>query len=320
MMTEYSFIVDENLVGKRVDQFLAEVSEFSRSRIQNLIKSSNLSINGEINSSSKYIVKINDVVHLNIPDPVESTLKARDRELDIVYEDEDLIVLNKQSDFTVHPGIGNYDDTLVNALLHHCKGSLSGINGEQRPGIVHRLDRDTTGLMVIAKNDDAHISLSEQIQNRSLKRMYKALVWGFVIPTNGTIDANIDRSHQDRTRMKVVKNSGKNAITHYRTIQIYSNYNISLVECQLETGRTHQIRVHMSHKGNSIVGDQVYGNNSRKLFKNIDDFMMDLLSNFKRQALHSYYISFTHPKTYERLEFEVGLPQDFQNLIDNLGK
>jgi 23S rRNA pseudouridine1911/1915/1917 synthase len=314
-MQDYKFIIDENLVGKRVDQFLADSTEFSRSRVQNLIKSSNLYINDKINSTSKYILKIDDKIQLNVPDPVKSDIRAQERELDIIYEDDHLLVINKQADFTVHPGIGNYDNTLVNALLHHCKDNLSGINGEQRPGIVHRLDRDTTGLMVVAKNDIAHISLSEQIQSRNLKRIYKALVWGLVIPTNGMIDANIDRSRQDRTRMKVVKFGGKTAITHYKTIKIFPLCSISLIECQLETGRTHQIRVHLSHKGNSIVGDQTYGNNSRKLGQNSDQIT---LNNFKRQALHSSYISFTHPVSYEIMEFETDLPEDFQELIESL--
>jgi 23S rRNA pseudouridine1911/1915/1917 synthase len=318
-MKEYNFIIDENLVGKRVDQFLSEMTDLSRSRIQGLIKSSNVTVNNQIQTSTKYLVKNSDQINLNIPEIVESTIKPTNRELDIVYEDDHLLVINKQANFTVHPGIGNHDDTMVNALLYHCKDNLSGINGEQRPGIVHRLDRDTTGLMVVAKNDIAHISLSEQIQSRELKRVYHALVWGFVTPTNATIDANIDRSRQDRTRMKVVKNTGKTAITHYRTMKIFPQYNMTLVECRLETGRTHQIRVHMSHKGHSIVGDQLYGNNSRKSYKYLDEAKNHLVDSFKRQALHSFYISFIHPATHERLEFHVDLPEDFKNLVDNLG-
>ncbi len=314
-MQDYKFIIDENLLGKRVDQFLADSTELSRSRVQNLIKSSNLYINDQVNCSPKHILKAGDIIHLEVPDPIESSIKPKNRPIDIIYEDDHLLVINKQADFTVHPGIGNHDDTLVNALLYHCKDNLSGINGEQRPGIVHRLDRDTTGLMVVAKNDIAHISLSEQLQNRTLKRIYKALVWGLVIPTNGMIDSNIDRSRQDRTRMQVVKHGGKIAITHYKTIKIFSPYNISLIECQLETGRTHQIRVHMSHKGNSIVGDQTYGNNSRKL---ADHKEQSILNNFKRQALHSSYICFTHPVTYKIIELEADLPEDFQKLIDSL--
>lgn len=317
-MKEYNFIIDENLVGKRIDQFLSEATELSRSRIQNLIKSSNVLINDQINVSTKYIIKNLDKIYLNIPEPVESTIKPKDRELNIVYEDEYLLVINKQANFTVHPGIGNHDDTLVNALLYHCQGNLSGINGEQRPGIVHRLDRDTTGLMVVAKNDIAHISLSEQIQSRALKRIYKALVWGLVIPTNGIIDANIERSRQDRTKMRVVKTTGKNAITHYKTLKVFPSYNMSLIQCQLETGRTHQIRVHMSHKGNSIVGDQVYGNNSRKLYKYVDEAKNQVIDSFRRQALHSSHISFIHPITEEIIEFEADFPEDFKKLLDHL--
>jgi 23S rRNA pseudouridine1911/1915/1917 synthase len=317
-MKEYNFIIDENLVGKRIDQFLAEFTDFSRSRIQSLIKLDKVFVNSKINSIANYITKIDDQIRIEIPPSVEAKIEPKEILLDILYEDEHLLVINKQAGLTVHPGIGNYSDTLVNALMHHCKNNLSGINGEQRPGIVHRLDRDTTGLMVVAKDDISHISLSRQIESRELKRIYKALVWGIIIPMSGSVTANIDRSKQDRTKMRIVKSGGKSATTHYKTIKIFKDSNISLVECQLETGRTHQIRVHMSHIKHSILGDQIYGNNSRKLYKYIDDSKIDILSNFKRQALHSCYISFIHPHSKELLEFQADLPEDLKQLVESL--
>ena len=317
-MDKYSFKVDENLSGKRLDIFLSINLEHTRSFIQNLIKKHGVLINNVKIISPKHSVKNGDNIIVTFPESEKTDILPVNIPLDIVYEDADLLVINKQAGLTSHPGTGNYNNTLVNALLHYLGDNLSSINGIERPGIVHRLDRDTTGLMVIAKNDIAHNSLATQIQNRTLQRKYNALIWGSIKPFNGVIKANIARSNKDRTRMAVVYRGGKVAITHYNSLEIFEKYNMSLLECKLETGRTHQIRVHLSNAGHSIVGDQVYGHNLRKATKLTDDKLKKLLSNFHRQALHSYDISFLHPKSEIMMSFTSGIPQDFMQIISFL--
>ena len=240
-------------------------------------------------------------------------MQAANIELDIVFEDADLIVINKAAGLVVHPGAGNYNYTLVNALLYH-SDSLSDMGGVIRPGIVHRLDKDTSGLMVVAKNNIAHARLANQIETRNLIRKYKALTWGVLNPLSGIIQTNIGRSINDRKKMTVLKSTGKNAITYYNTEQVFLNKLMSLVECKLETGRTHQIRVHLSHKGHSIVGDQKYGNNSRKIH-NVPLLLQDKIVKLKRQALHSWYIKFNHPITAMPMEFKADLPDDIKEVI-----
>lgn len=316
-MEKIKYIIPDYLHKQRVDKAIAELlPNSSRSQIQKAIKTGLLYINNTPALTISAKVFENDLIELSLCESDTSDITPSDIPLDIVYEDEDVIVINKDSNTTVHPGAGNHTDTLVNALLFYTQ-NLSSIGGEFRPGIVHRLDKTTSGLMVVAKNNFAHISLADQIKNDELIRKYKALVWGIIKPTEGTIDLHIGRSKLDRKKMGVYKVGGKRAITHYKTLEILVNGQFSLVECQLETGRTHQIRVHLSHSGHSIVGDQTYGNNARKLL-NVQDGLRDIITNFNHQALHSYYISFIHPTKKERLEFEKELPNDYNCLLESI--
>lgn len=315
-MPSYKYIIPEHLSGQRLDKALSLLcAESSRSQIQKAIKNKRLVLNNQIISNLSSRVKENDAVEINIEEEVQENIEPTNIPLDIVYEDEDLIVVNKNSNMTVHPGAGNHNDTLVNALLYHSQ-NLSDIGGEIRPGIVHRLDKTTSGLMVVAKNNQAHVHLAEQIESRNLVRKYKALAWGMVKQTVGIINMPIGRSTSDRKRMTTLKNGGgKSAITHYKVVEIIHGGLFSLVECKLETGRTHQIRVHMSHIGHSIVGDQTYGNNSRKIHGCPENLKEELLK-MDHQALHSFYMSFEHPKTGKIMEFEQNLPEDYQSLLD----
>lgn len=316
-MKNYNYQIPVNLEGMRLDKALCELClNVSRSRIQKAIKDCHIKVNMQIINDSATKVKENDIIDVSILESATLEMTSANINLDIMYEDDDLIVINKPVGLTVHPGAGNHQDTLVNALLHHSK-SLSNIGGEERPGIVHRLDKDTSGLMVVAKNNDAHVSLSSQIETRSLVRKYKALVWGIINPATGTIKANIGRNKIARQKMSVMKVGGKTALTHYRTEAIFLNGLISLVECTLETGRTHQIRVHLSHIKHSVVGDQTYGNNSRKV-QALPQELQESFKNFKHQALHSYYIAFSHPVTSHILEFTADFPEDIKRLIESL--
>jgi len=242
--------------------------------------------------------------------------------LDILYDDDDIIVINKFPGVVVHPGAGNYENTIVNGLLFKYKNNLSSIGGKLRPGIVHRIDKDTSGVIVVAKNDSAHINLSEQFSNHTIKRTYEALVWGSLKPQSGKIVERISRSIKNRQLMTVRKEKGKISITNYKTLKIFQNFNlpkISLIECRLETGRTHQIRVHMNHKGNSILGDKSYGKTKKK-FKKIDLSVEKKIVNFNRQALHAKSLGFLHPITKKDIFFEAKRPRDFDALIKSLNK
>lgn len=327
-MPRITITIDSNYAGLRLDkacvlQAKQDGNEITRSQIQKAIKGKALTLNGQIISSLSIKVKENDIIEFAIDQSPPNYLVPADIPLDIVYEDDDLIVINKQVGITTHPGAGAHTDTLVNALIHHTQ-NLSDIGGEFRPGIVHRLDKDTSGLMVIAKNNVAHNHLAAQIQNRSLVRKYKALIWGMLKPTSGEIVRNIGRNQNDRKKMAVLKNGGKLAITHYNTVKIYAGAMFSLVECRLETGRTHQIRVHMSHMGHSIVGDQVYGNNRRKTTNLSSEIqsseIQEAIGKFGHQALHSFYISFKHPLTGEIMEFEKDVPDDYNQLLETINK
>jgi 23S rRNA pseudouridine1911/1915/1917 synthase len=302
----------------RLDLFLASNTSFSRSRIKKIILEGGLTYQGSVIKDLSKKVKTGEEYIIDVPPPESSELIPLNKNLDIVYEDNHLIVLNKPANLTVHPGAGNYQDTLVNVLLHHAGKSLSGIGGVVRPGIVHRLDKDTTGLMVIAKNDDAHISLSEQIKTRELKRIYNAVVWGKVFPPEGIINANIGRSTIDRKKMAILRGSGREAITHYKLIKYFSI--ASLIECKLETGRTHQIRIHMTNLGYPIIGDQTYGKAKDRLLADISDNDKEFIKNFPRQALHSKFIEFLHPASGKTLSFETELPADMQTLMSILEK
>ncbi|MDD9335006.1 MAG: RluA family pseudouridine synthase [Rickettsiaceae bacterium] len=311
-MEEYN--VPNNLDGFRLDKALVSlISKTSRSQVQKSINDFQVQVNGLIISDSNFKVKENDLISVFFKAPDPLTMQEADIKLDIFYEDEDLMVINKAAGMTVHPGSGNHQDTLVNALLHHAK-SLSSIGGLERPGIVHRLDKDTSGLMVVAKNNFAHVHLAKQIESRNLIRKYKALVWGIINPQEGVIRNNIGRDRIIRQKMTILKFGGKEAVTHYKTEEIFFDGIISMVECRLATGRTHQIRVQLSHLKHSVVGDQTYGKNSRKVNSNFS-IVPQKLMDFKRQALHSWYISFSHPVSDKLLEFESPLPQDIVEII-----
>ncbi|RTK93659.1 MAG: RluA family pseudouridine synthase [Rickettsiales bacterium] len=316
-MTQHNYIIPDFLNKQRIDKALAELClGTSRSQIQKAIKNHQLILNGKIIDSISMRVKENDVVIIDLEEEIiNENLIPANIPLDIVYEDDDLIVINKSSSMTVHPGAGNNNETLVNALLFHSK-FLSDVAGDSRPGIVHRLDKNTSGLMVVAKNNKAHVHLANQIESRELMRQYKALVWGVIKPVSGEINLPIGRSAMDRKRMSVLlKGGGKRAVTHYNTTEILQSGLFSMVECKLETGRTHQIRVHLSHSKHSIVGDQTYGNNLRKI-QGCPEHLQNALREMKHQALHSFYISFIHPTSEERMEFFQEIPENFNQLLN----
>lgn len=310
--------------GKRLDKFLVEKLSsinpcLSRSRIKFLIENNhitNIKENLPLNSCS-YKIKGQEVIFITMPQIEESFIKAKDIPIEVIWEDENMMVINKQAGLVTHPGNGTKNDSLVNALLFHYQGKLSGINGVMRPGIVHRLDKDTSGLMVVAKNDLAHQKLASQIQDRTLKRNYLAICYGVLKPLSGVINKNIDRGKINRLKMTIVKEGGKKAITNYQVKKTYCSSLFSLVECKLDTGRTHQIRVHLSSIGHSIIGDQTYGR-QRKSLKNLDPNLRNFVQNFPRQALHSYKISFLHPTSQKRVEFEVDFPNDIKILLQKL--
>ncbi len=308
-----------NIDGKeRADKLISSLfDELSRNRIQMLVDAGLIKINGAPIETSSTKIKNKDLVEIEIPDAVATTIKPKDDiDLDIVYEDSDMLVINKQAGLTVHPGAGNHDDTMVNALVAKI-ADLSGINGVMRPGIVHRLDRDTTGLMLVAKNDNAHQFLAEGIQTRDVTRIYHALVWNCPSLPGGKIETHIGRHPRDRTKMAVLKKTGKEAITHYRLLKSYFGGVLSLVECKLETGRTHQIRVHMEHKNMPLVGDDTYGGHIHsKRSGSLPEKVRAAVQGFERQALHAKYIGFTHPTTFEPMEFEVDYPEDFKRLLE----
>ena len=316
-----SLVVDKNSNGQRVDLFISKQKEhLSRTRIKNLIIKGNLKINhNNIFDPSKKIF-LNDKITIDIPEPKKVSLKPFKYKLDIVYEDKDLLVINKSAGISMHPGAGNYDNTIVNALMNLDSKILSNIGDELRPGIVHRIDKDTSGLVVIAKNNKSHENLSMQFSDHSITRLYQALIWGKLRPMNGKIETLITRSSKNRQLMEVGITKGKKAITNYKTLEIFENSKVptlSLVECKLETGRTHQIRVHMSFKGNNILGDKKYKKKFKK-FKNINSELEEMLINLNRQFLHAQVLGFTHPSTGERLKFNSILPYDLKNILKKL--
>ena len=301
-MEEIILKVTEENTGERIDKYLSTVIEGkTRSFIQGLIEEKAVTVNGKI-IKSNYKVKINDEVVVILPEPIELDVKAENIKVDIVYEDSDVIVVNKPKNMVVHPAPGNYSGTLVNGLLYHCK-DLSGINGVIRPGIVHRIDKDTTGILVVAKNDEAHNSLAKQFKDHSIKREYYALVEGRFSKESGTIDKPLGRNKKDRLKMDIVED-GRRAVTHYEVLEQYDK-GVSLIKCTLETGRTHQIRVHMASIGHPLVGDQTYGFKKQK-FK------------IEGQALHAKTLGFIHPSTGEYIEFTSDLPEYFEELIRKL--
>lgn len=311
-------IVNKKYNGWRIDKFLtASFPDISRSQIQRLLNEGNVSCNGAVIEDNSCKVRENETYQLIIPEPEDAVPEPEDIPLEIVYEDDDLVVVNKPAGMTVHPAPGSPRGTLVNALLHHCQGRLSGIGGVKRPGIVHRIDKDTSGLLVVAKNDTAHKNLCEQFARHSIERTYYALVFGVPNPTNGRIETLIGRSPYDRKKMAIVKKNGKNAITNYKTLEVFKSL-ASLVQCNLETGRTHQIRVHMSSLGCNLIGDQLYEKNKKINAKGVNESAKLYINNFPRQALHAISLGFIHPKTKKTLQFSSELPLDFKELMDNL--
>jgi len=321
MKNTINLIVTNNENNQRVDQFITNKEEdLSRTRIKNLILKNKLKINEiSISNPSKKIFT-GDKIKLEIPKPKKASLKPYNYKLEIFYEDDDLMVINKKAGIPMHPGAGNYDNTLVNALMNYDSKNLSNIGDELRPGIVHRIDKDTSGLIVVAKNNTAHENLSKQFNEHSIKRIYQTHIWGKLRPQNGKIETLITRSSKNRQLMEVGISRGKKAITNYKTIEIFENSKtptFSFIECKLETGRTHQIRVHMSYKGNNILGDKKYKKKFKK-FKNIDQNLEKSLMKLNRQFLHAKVIGFSHPKTGEKLEFTSNLPQDLYEVLKKL--
>ena len=301
-MNILNYIIENENQEVRVDKFLSDtIEDMSRSSVVSIIEAGGLLVNEKL-QNKKYKLKIGDKVQFTVPDPVEYTVEAEEIPLDIVYEDSDLLVVNKPKGMVVHPAPGNYTGTLVNALLYHCKDSLSGINGVLRPGIVHRIDKNTSGLLIVAKNDFAHNRLAEQIKEHSFKREYQAVVYGNV-KENGTVDAPIGRSKKDRKKMCITHENSKNAVTHYEVIQSYGNF--THIRCILETGRTHQIRVHMASIGHPVAGDDVYGPKK-------------VITKLKGQCLHAKVIGFVHPRTEEYMEFNSELPEYFSKFLQEI--
>ncbi len=313
-------IVNEFENETRIDFFLTKKKkELSRTRVKKLILNKYLKINNIIIKNPSKKVSAGDKIIFEIPDPKKVSLKPYDYKLDILYEDEDLIVINKLSGISMHPAVGNYDNTIVNALMNYNK-KLSNIGDELRPGIVHRIDKDTSGLIVVAKNNLSHENLSNQFAKHTITRAYQALIWGKLRPSHGRIETLITRSSKNRQMMEVGISKGKIAITKYKTLEIFENEKIptfSLIECRLETGRTHQIRVHMSHKGNNILGDKKYKKKFKKI-KNIDPNIEETILKLDRQFLHAKVLGFIHPKTGDHLEFSSNLPKNLNDILKKL--
>lgn len=303
-LARMEFTITEDMDEERIDKCLSGlVDSFSRSYIQRLLADGHVSVNGKVITKSGFKVKAEDEVLLFVPPAQQLNIKPENIPLDILYEDEDLIVVNKPKGMVVHPAAGHYTGTMVNALLYHCKGQLSGINGILRPGIVHRIDKDTTGSVIVCKNDKAHNSIAEQLKAHSITRRYCAIVHGVLKENTGTIHKLIGRDIKDRKRMAVVTSGGKDAITHYRVLQRFDRF--TYIECELETGRTHQIRVHMASIGHPILGDEVYGP-AKCPYK------------LQGQTLHARILGFSHPSTGEYIETDAPLPEYFVRLLEIL--
>lgn len=303
MQTE-SFEVQFEQEGERLDKFLSTIyPDFSRAFFQKLIKNQKVWVNDQ-NQKASFPVHTDDLVKIEIPDAVETTIVPEDIPLDILYEDQDLLIVNKPKGMVVHPSAGHYTGTLVNAIMYHCKDSLSGINGEIRPGIVHRIDMDTTGSLIVCKNDEAHVDIAQQIKEHSVNRIYVGIVCGNVKEDEGTIEGPIGRHPVERKKMAINEKNGKPAVTHYKVLERFGNY--TYMQFKLETGRTHQIRVHMASIGHPLLGDSLYSSN-RSAFKNLQG-----------QTLHAQTIGFIHPRTGEYMQFSAPLPEYFKKLLSIL--
>lgn len=302
-LKQYNFIVTDEMEGERIDKYLTGLMDsLSRSYIQKLLAEGNITVNAN-NIRANYKVKSDDIIKLYLPPAVTPDIEPEDIPISVLYEDEDVIVVNKPKGMVVHPAAGHYSHTLVNALLFHCHGNLSGINGILRPGIVHRIDKDTTGSIIACKNDFAHASLAEQLKEHSIVRKYHAICCGRLKEETGTIHTLIGRHPNDRKKMAVVQAGGKDAVTHYKVLKRFEKY--TYVECVLETGRTHQIRVHMAHIGHPLLGDEVYGT-AKSPFR------------LEGQTLHAKILGFHHPATDKYIETDAPLPEYFQELLNNL--
>jgi 23S rRNA pseudouridine1911/1915/1917 synthase len=315
------FLITDQDIGSRLDVVLVKLlPSLSRSNLKKIIELKQVKINSTIIESPSKKLKKNDHVEINIIPENDIKILPANIKLNIVYEDKDILVINKPAGMVVHPGAGNHNNTLVNALIYKYKNKLSNVNGATRPGIVHRIDKETSGLLVVAKNNYAHANLGRQFSNHTIKRKYYALCWGVLRPLNGKIETLIGRSRKNRQLMSVTEISGKKAVTNYLTLKVFEIKNvpkISFIECELETGRTHQIRVHMAYKGCSLLGDQQYGKKNLK-FKKINKDFENKLKILNRQALHAKSLGFIHPITKKFISFDSKLPQDFKKILDLL--
>ncbi len=313
-MEKISLEVSESDSGVRLDVFISSKGVlFSRSQVQKAIKDKRALVNLKIEKAS-YHVNHGDLIEIEMVEPVSIDVVPEDIKLDVLFEDDSVIVINKAAGMVVHPAAGNYTGTLVNALLYHCE-NLSGIGGAVRPGIVHRLDKGTTGVMVSAKNDKAHISLSRQFEEHSVKREYRALVYGLMPEDSGTIDMLIGRHNTDRKKMSTITRRGRNAVTHWEVLERFDK--LSLIKAKLETGRTHQVRVHLSAIAHPIVNDLDYGT-TKRLKPITEKKLLDLIKGLKRPLLHAGFLEFVHPETNEAMQFEVPLADDFLNVLNVL--
>ena len=321
MSNTIKFSVDKKNSGKRIDIFLAEnINNYTRSYLKRLIEDNQVTVNNVLVTVPSTKIKFKDIISINISVKVKQDILPKKISLDIIYEDKDILVINKPKGMVVHPGAGNYDNTLVNALLFKYKNDLSNINGTLRPGIVHRIDKDTSGLLVVAKNNLAHVNLGNQFSKHTIKRKYLCLAWGILRPLKGKISTLITRDKNNRQLMTVSEISGKKAITNYKTLKTFSIKDIpkiSLIECELETGRTHQIRVHLKYKGTSLLGDKQYGKKNVKYKKINNEFFINL-SNLSGQALHAKTLSLIHPTTKEWMDFSSDPPIEFKKLLNML--
>ena len=324
-MTDNStkFLISNQDAGDRLDIVLVKLlPNLSRSNIKKIIKLEQVKINSFIVVHASKKLKINDNIEITLISTEKTNILPAKIKLNIVYEDKDIVIINKPAGMVVHPGAGNHNNTLVNALIYKYKKKLSNVNGNTRPGIVHRIDKETSGLLVVAKNNNAHSNLGKQFSDHTIKRTYQALRWGVLRPMKGRIETLVGRSRKNRQLMSVTEMSGKKAVTNYTTVKIFELKDIpkiSFIECELETGRTHQIRVHMAYKGCSLLGDQQYGKKNIK-FKKINKDFENKLKILNRQALHAKSLGFMHPLTNKFMQFESKLPQDFKKILDLLNK
>ena len=317
------FSIKEEDSGNRLDVTLTKlITDFTRSNLKKIIELKRVKINNSVEKSPSKKLKTDDVIEIDLISNEEIKILPAKIKLNIVHEDKDILIINKPAGMVVHPGAGNYKNTLVNALVYKYKNKLSDINGITRPGIVHRIDKETSGLLVIAKNNKAHANLGKQFSDHTIQRTYQALAWGVLRPLNGKIETLIGRSRKNRQLMSVTEITGKKSITNYQTVKVFNIKDIpkiSFVECKLETGRTHQIRVHMAYKGSPLLGDQQYGKKNIR-FKKINEEFQDKLKVLNRQALHAKTLAFIHPISKKIISFDSKLPKDFKKILDLLNK